>query len=539
MASPSAPAKSSGEHIEVVAQNENDDHQTKGMDRAAKFLHDANKVVVVTDENNARVLRHIDLTILPIILSVYALQSLDKTTLSYAAVFGLNEDTNLKGEEYGWLGSVVYLSQLVMQPAVAYFLVKFPIGKFTATMVLFWGISLCGMASSHNFGGLLATRLLLGAFEASVAPAFISIVQMWYRRSEQTNRNALWYAMLGIVNMFGSLLTYGLGHIKSHLHSYQIIFLFCGLLTVVFSIVVFIFMPDSPVDAKFLKGDDKLIAIERLRVNQMGISSGVWRWDHCWEILYDLKTWLWFAMLVTVSIPSGGVSTFGPLIVASFGFDSFTTILFNIPFGAVQIVSTLGGAYLATKLKKKSPVLLLLCIPPIVGIVMLMCLEYDKSDQGGLLAGYYLISFYPGITPLIYSWSGQNTAGDTKRKINTGIMFVGACVGNIIGPHLFNTEEAPRYTRGLRVNLALFIALMVQIVFAMFWIALLNRKHARTRESKGKSANIVDLSMQRPKSSDGKEGSVMATTEQNAEALGAKAFNDETDLQNEDFIFLY
>lgn len=34
-----------------------------------------------------------------------------------------------------------------------------------------------------------------------VAPAFIAIVQMWYRRSEQTNRNAAWYAMLGIVNM--------------------------------------------------------------------------------------------------------------------------------------------------------------------------------------------------------------------------------------------------------------------------------------------------------------------------------------------------
>ncbi|KAK8212370.1 allantoate permease [Phyllosticta capitalensis] len=531
MASP-LPAKVDSEHIEVVSKNEDD---SRRMDKAAKFLQDANKVVVVTEENNKRVLRRIDLVILPILLSIYALQSLDKTALSYASVFGLIEDTNLKGEEYSWLGAIVYLAQLVMQPAVAYFLVKFPIGKFTATMLLCWGISLCGMAAARDFGGLMATRFLLGAFEASVAPAFISIVQMWYRRSEQTNRNAAWYAMLGIINMFGSLLSYGLGHIKSHLHSYQIIFLFCGLLTVVFSIVVFLFMPDSPVDAKFLKGDDKLIAIERLRVNQMGIASGIWRWDHCRETLLDLKTWLWFAMLVTISIPSGGVSTFGPLIVSSFGFDSFTTILFNIPFGAVQIVSTLGGAWLATKLKKKSPVLLLLCIPPIVGIVMLMCIPYSKKDQGALLAGYYLISCYPGITPLIYSWSGQNTAGDTKRKLNTGILFVGACAGNIIGPHLFNTDEAPHYTRGLRVNLALFVGLMVEIVFTMFWIALLNRRHARTRESKGKSAKIVDLSMQKPISSDDKD----ETVEQNADAQEDKAFNDETDLQNEDFIFLY
>lgn len=66
------------------------------------------------------------------------------------------------------------------------------------------------------------------------------------------------------------------------------------------------------------------------------------------------------------SIPSGGIFTFGPLIIESFGFDPFTTILFNIPFGAVQMVATLGGAWLSNRLSAKSPVLILLssaCLP--------------------------------------------------------------------------------------------------------------------------------------------------------------------------------
>jgi surface polysaccharide O-acyltransferase-like enzyme len=33
------------------------------------------------------------------------------------------------------------------------------------------------------------------------APTFVAIVQMWYRRREQTKRNASWYAMLGVVNI--------------------------------------------------------------------------------------------------------------------------------------------------------------------------------------------------------------------------------------------------------------------------------------------------------------------------------------------------
>ncbi|KAF2092555.1 allantoate permease-like protein [Rhizodiscina lignyota] len=507
----------------------------KGGDKAAELLASEGRVYV-SAEDNKRVLRKIDLVILPLLLIIYCLQSLDKTALSYASVFGLIQDTNLHGEEYSWLGSIVYVAQLVMQPLVSFMLVKIPLGKFISVMVFLWGVILCGMVGAKSFGALMATRFLLGAAEAAVAPAFIAVVQMWYRRSEQTNRNASWYAMLGVVNMLGSLLTYGLGHIHSStLHSYQIIFLFCGLLTVVVSVFCAIFMPDSPMEAKFLTHEEKLIAIERLRLNQMGVASRVWKWDHVQEAFLDIKTWLWFSMLMAISIPSGGISTFGPLIVQSFGFDSFTTILFNIPFGAVQLVATLGGAFLATKIKKKSVVLLLLCLPPIAGLIMLMVIDHDKRNRGALLAGYYIISVYPGITPLIYSWSAQNTAGDSKRKVTTGILFVGASAGNIIGPHLFNPSEAPRYSRGLRSNLALFCTIIVLICLGMTYVTVLNKKHAARRVAMGKAAEVVDISMEHAKSL-GERGEVL-----NAEhgGLGEKAFDDVTDLKNEDFIYLY
>ncbi|OSS48174.1 hypothetical protein B5807_07726 [Epicoccum nigrum] len=522
--------------VETVESIHKPTPTTRGKDKAAELLA-SNERIIVTAEENKRVLRKIDLIILPILLSVYFLQSLDKTTLSYASVFGLIEDANLdpNSDQYSWLGSIVYIAQLVMQPLVAYFLVRFPIGKFVGIMVLTWGAILCGMAGATDFKGLMATRFLLGAFEAAVAPAFIAVVQMWYKRSEQTNRNAAWYSMLGIVNILGSLLSYGLGHIQSdRLHSYQIIFLFCGLVSVVVSIAVYLFMPDSPMEAKFLNENEKLIAVERLRMNQMGVASRVWKWDHVLEAFMDVKTWLWFSMLTAVSIPSGGITTFGPLIIKSFGFGKFETILFNMPFGAVQIFATLGGAWLATRYKKKGPVLILLCIPPIIGIVILMVVGREPKHRGVLLVGYYLTSFYPGISPLIYSWSGQNTGGDTKRKVTTSILFVGASAGNIIGPHLFKPSEKPYYHRGLRSNLALFVAIVVLVLLAMAWIKVLNRKHAAAREAMGKSANIVDLSMEGSRISD-PEGA----EDIQGDGVGDKAFDDVTDIKNEDFIYVY
>ncbi|KAL6704877.1 hypothetical protein ACN47E_007560 [Coniothyrium glycines] len=523
-------------HVETSESIHKPVNTVHGKDKAAELLA-SNERIVVTSEENRRVLRKIDLVILPILLSVYFLQSLDKTTLSYASVFGLIEDANLdpNSQQYSWLGSIVYIAQLVMQPIVAVLLVKLRMGKFMGIMVFTWGCILCGMAGAKNFAGLMTTRFLLGAFESAVAPAFIAVVQMWYKRGEQTNRNAAWYAMLGIVNILGSLLSYGLGHIKSNLlYSYQIIFLFCGLLTVVVSVFVYIFMPDSPMEAKFLSDHDKVVAIERLRMNQMGVASRIWKWDHVMEAFMDPKTWLWFAMLTAVSIPSGGITTFGPLIIQSFGFGQFATILFNMPFGAVQIIATIGGAWLATWLKKKSPVLILLCIPPIIGIIILMVVGRGKEHRGVLLFGYYMTSFYPGISPLIYSWSGQNTGGDTKRKVTTSILFVGASAGNIIGPHLFKPSEKPHYYRGLRANLALFVAIIFFVVLAVCWIKILNRKHAARRESMGKSAVVIDTSMGTSNSVDAEEVENMQ-----ASGVGDKAFDDETDIKNEDFIYVY
>lgn len=127
------------ETIEAI-DTEPDKRQPHG-DKAAEFLEAnarAHEHIVITPEDNKRVLRKIDLALLPILLCIYFLQSLDKTALSYAAVFGLIEDTNLVGDQYSWLGAIVYVAQLVWQPVVAYFLVKLPTGKFIATMVFCW-----------------------------------------------------------------------------------------------------------------------------------------------------------------------------------------------------------------------------------------------------------------------------------------------------------------------------------------------------------------------------------------------------------------
>ena len=76
---------------------------------------------------------------------------------------------------------------------------------------------------------------------------------------------------------------------------------------------------------------------------------------------------------------------------------------------------------------------------------------------------------------------------------------------------------------------------MVLIGLGVAYITILNKKHAARRAAMGKAAEVVDVSMEDANALREK-GEVM-----NAEhgGLGEKAFDDVTDLKNEDFIYLY
>lgn len=149
---------------------------------------------------------------------------IDHLNCSYTSIFGLTDDAHLVGDQYSWLGSILYLAQLVMQPTAAFLLVKFPNGKVMASAILLWGSSLAIMSACTNFASLLGMRFVLGCFEAMIAPCCVAFTQTWWRRGEQTLRNSYWNAMNGLTLIIGSLFTYGLGHINSEkLFRYQIV----------------------------------------------------------------------------------------------------------------------------------------------------------------------------------------------------------------------------------------------------------------------------------------------------------------------------
>ena len=469
--------------------------------------------------------------------------------LGYGAIFGLEEGTNLKGDQYSFVGSIAPIAQLAWQPFSSYLIVMVPHRILMPCLVLGWGIAQTCMAAANSYGSLLAARFFLGLFEAGCLPLFSIITSQWFRRAEQPIRVAAWYSTNGIATIVASALSYGLGHIPSEtLDGWQIIFMFVGLVTVITAPFVYWKLDNDIPSARFLTEEEKPKAIERLRANNTGTGTREFKWAHILELLLEPKTYLWLGLSMLLNVGASVTNTFGPLILSGFGYSAYITSLLNIPFGAVQWIIIMLASFAATKFKIKSAVLVTLTLPVIAGLAMLYTLPHTDSNEGALLAGYYLLAFLFGGNPLIVAWIVANTAGTTKKSAVMSLYNAASSAGNIIGPLLFKSSDEPRYQPGLRSVLGIFVALAACVIIQAANLMFLNKLQERKRVKNGKPAKLKDRSMEDKyhdaddevdEASIGvKEGDLTAPPGHHTK-IGDQAFLDLTDRKNDEFIYIY
>ena len=80
-------------------------------------------------------------------------------------------------------------------------------------------------------------------------------------------------------------------------------FLWTGLLTVVFGIICFFFLPNTPLTAWFLKSGDRILAVERIAVNQQGIKNKKWKKYQLLEPFKDIAVYCYMIFLIFSMIP--------------------------------------------------------------------------------------------------------------------------------------------------------------------------------------------------------------------------------------------
>lgn len=196
-------------------------------------------------------------------------------------------------------------------------------------------------------------------------------------------------------------------------------------------IIFFFVIPDNQMNARWLTEDERLLAIERIRVNQQGIGNRHFKVYQLKEALTDPLTWAFVFYSICADIPNGGITNFFSQLIVGFGYTPEQSLLYGTPGGVVEIVTLILCGWLGDRYGRRIFVGgCALCVA-LLGIILVVALPLENKK--GRLGGYYLTQASPGPFVALLSLISTNVAGYTKKTTVAALYLIGYTVGNIIG----------------------------------------------------------------------------------------------------------
>ncbi|XHG08008.1 hypothetical protein AWENTII_011138 [Aspergillus wentii] len=271
---------------------------------------------------------------------------------------------------------------------------------------------------------------------------------MWYTRAESTPRYGFWYCGLGAGQIVGGLISFGAQHAPSSMSfgGWRIMFVVIGAVNVLVSLLVLFILPETPEKARFISDDEKKRIAFRLSQDQAGVGEKVFQLSSLIEAFGDVQTWLLVLLTILITIPSGVITTFSSILIKNFGYTSKESALLNMPSGVVSIIATMLSTYAISRGFSRWLAIAFLLIPTLIGACLMSFLpSSNQSNQGGCLAGIYLVNTIVAPLALIFAWTGANFKGYTMKVAGCSLVSAAFSIANIIGPQTFQARDAPRY----------------------------------------------------------------------------------------------
>lgn len=256
---------------------------------------------------------------------------------------------------------------------------KFRPKRACSVLSVLWSIIMLTTPACKTYSGILANRFFLGVVEAGVNPIFMLVVGMWYTKKEQVFRSSIWYSFSGGSLLISPVINFGLAHVThSSLHPWQIMYLFAGALSFVWGVALLFIFPDTPEHAKGFSESERQRLVERTRLNNAGNTSPEVKLYQIFEPLLEFQFWGIIVLSLLSCTGSAVVTQFASIVFNGLGFDAYTSLLLNLPTGAMAFICVLGSGYLGIRWKdSRFYIISLSCLPVILGCAILYVLSHS------------------------------------------------------------------------------------------------------------------------------------------------------------------
>jgi len=433
--------------------------------------------------NERRLIWKMDLRICPVLVIVYIMAFVDRVNIGNAQLFSLKEDLHITPNQYNIALSVFFVSYIVFEIPANILMKRVKPHVFMSACMFAFGLLVIIQGLVKNFGGLIATRFLMGIAEAGVFPGCFYLLSMWYKRAEAQRRFSFFVNAATFAGAFGSLLPTGIGHMRKvrGYHAWRWIFILEGLATCVLAFIAYFTVSDFPENSKWVTPSEKAFIIRRLAEEQgdSDLTEAI-TWQGVVKTLLKGETILAGFMYFGLCMSGYSLAYFIPTIVSTYGYSPIQAQVHSIPPWAAAFGFSMVIAYLSDKSKRRFPFVVFSILLALSGVVTLYKLHHNKHAMYAALCLYAMGVF--GAVPIVICWYVMNLEGHQNRAIGTAWQVAFGNMAGIIATFAFPVKDKPFYRTGYSLGIS-FLCLSLGANVVYFVVCM---KKNQTRDQKRK-----------------------------------------------------
>lgn len=387
-----------------------------------------------TRTEERRLVRKIDVVVVPILLVLFLLGFLDRSNIGNAKLDGLVEDINLR--DYSTALTLFFVGYVVGEVPANIVLKKTSPPLWLPTLTLVWGIITVVQGLVHNQAGLFAVRFFLGLSESGVFPGSVFVFSMFYPRQERHYRVALLFSGAAFSGAFGGILAYGIGYMRGvgGKAGWSWILIIEGLLTIVVALAAYKIVPHYPLRSRSFSDREKAIIAARMQADRDSLDEESFSWDGVKQAFTDPYVYLYGLLFHGYAFALYTISLFMPTIINDLGFSAANAQLLTVPPYFLAFVFTMGIAHISFLVNRR--------LVFIIGCAVLSIVGYVVQITSPTVAGRYVAIFIttPGVyagNALLLSLPSENVSSQTKRATALAMQIAFGNMGSIVGVQLY------------------------------------------------------------------------------------------------------
>lgn len=402
-----------------------------------------------------KLMRRIDVRVIPILCILYLLAFLDRVSIANAKQFGLAADLKLQSTEYNTALTIFFVPYILFEIPSNLLLKRLSPRVWLAGCMFMFGVASICQGLVSNYGGLLACRFFLGVFEAGMFPGCFYLIGMWYKRSEAQKRYSFFFSSTSLAGAFGGLLASAIGkmdYVRGY-PAWRWIFILEGTLTCVVALLLFFLLPSFPEDARWLSGPERAFVKARLQADQ-GRSAAERQITlrDVGRVFRDVKIFLGGLMYFGMVVPAYGYAYFAPGIIGTYGYSPIQTQLHSVPPWACAFAFSMLIAACSDFARHRFAFALAPIAIAVVGFAIQLTVHHNPDVQ---YLGLFLVAMgaYSAM-PVIVCWFNMNLGGHHRRAVGSAWQVGFGNIGGIIATYAFLPDDAPEFRKGFGICLA-------------------------------------------------------------------------------------